>query len=365
MSTLRDELSRVYDELVSEDEKTEVVTEEQPQQEEVVQEEKNEDQPAEEPKVEEKEPVEEKEAVADKEVKDDTPAVAVETPGNLTREQRELFDKLPSDAKATFADIVKRQEAAHTRRSQQLAEKTREYEQLDAIFTPSVKQELGRMGHTTDSYIRHLASWQQSLFTNPQQSVMQLLNEVKARTGFDVFAGAEQPQFNQQSQGGMLSIDHLPPQVQKIVRESEERERRQQIEMQMQKQSAEDEVIDFLADVNNVYVQPDSEYRVSVINKMEALMRSGEAKTIRDAYECALYATPDIRARLTAEQQHAAAEMASKNKQIQDAANNAKKAAAINTHGLSGAKGNALQTPKASKSLAEELSDVWDQLVNE
>lgn len=188
---------------------------------------------------------------------------------------------------------------------------------------------------TPSKAITELLNYAQILQTGTPQSKGQLLHQLAQRWGADM---RFTPQVAQQPQNQLSALQQeLQSLRQQVVKQPE-------LIKQQQEQASLQAVIEaFAADPKNTHYA-----RVKPV--MAALLSSGQAKDMQDAYDKACYADPDIRSeRLAADQKAIDA------KRIADAKAKAEKArnASVSVKGSSSL--NGVEPPKVKRSLREEL----------
>jgi hypothetical protein len=159
---------------------------------------------------------------------------------------------------------------------------------------------------------------------NDSNSKAALLRDVALRNGLDMRALLGMPQSapgnqvpaNQPRPNGAPPQVVIPPHIEKMAQEwaqfqSDNQRKAQETELQQQ-QDTYQEIVDFRA-------QPDAPYFDAVKDQMVALLQAGAAFTLKEAYDQATWARPDIRALRQQEEQRAAQAAEAKRQRVQNA----------------------------------------------
>lgn len=183
--------------------------------------------------------------------------------------------------------------------------------------------------------ITELLNYAQILQTGSPQSKGQLLHQLAQRWGADM---RFTPQVAQQPQNQFSALQ------QELQRLREQVVKQPELIKQQQEQANLQAVIEaFAADPKNIHYA-----RVKPV--MAALLSSGQAKDMQDAYDKACYAEPDIRSeRLAADQKAVDA------KRIADIKAKAEKARSASVSVKGSSSMNGADNPKVKRSLREEL----------
>jgi hypothetical protein len=211
-------------------------------------------------------------------------------------------------AKAQFNRLPPEVQESVARREQEINKGfavLSDYKGLDE-FTPLIKA-----SNTTHAEVmRRAIDWERSLKTNPVGTVLHVakIAGVDLRQLVGMQGQAPQQQQQQRPPQGQTQMGLDPRQVEQLV----------------QRTVAEREA---MAEVNRFMSDPANVHAEAVAEHMAALISSGQAKDLQDAYDKATWANPEIRATLINQQRtNAAVNGANKNRQIVNQARSAAKA---------------------------------------
>jgi hypothetical protein len=200
------------------------------------------------------------------------------------------------EAKASFETLPPHVQAAVAKREQEVAAGFRvlqDYKGLEE-FTPMVRQ----AGTSHADVMRRAVSWERSLQTNPINTVLEAarLGGVNIIELAQHLASGQIPQQQRQQQQPQVQPQDIQREVQRALHQKE----------------TERQLSEFFADPAHSHANDEA-----VSNHMAALIKAGMATSLKEAYEMATWARPDIRAQLI-------------NQQAPAVADPAKKAAAVN-----------------------------------
>lgn len=213
-----------------------------------------------------------------------TPAVAAVVDPNAAAVAAPAT-KAPSswaaEAKDKFAALPPEVQAAVSKREQEIERGfsvLSDYKGLEQ-FSPMIKQ----AGTTHADVMRKAIDWERSLETDPLNTIASVAKIVQRTTGLALenilnpaliaHLGKQQPQQQRPA-----------PQQQPINVKSE-------VQLVLREQEIENQISAFYSDPANVHVE-------AVSDAMAALISTGQAKTIKEAYETACWMRPDIRQQL-------------------------------------------------------------------
>lgn len=180
-----------------------------------------------------------------------------------------------AEAKAAFATASPALQAAIAKREEEVNngfKVLQDYKGLEA-FSPMIRE----AGTTHAAVMKRAIDWEASLQRDPVGTVL----HVAKIAGVDLsrlVSGQPQPQQAQQQQP---AFD--PQMIDRHVQQA------------LSKRETENQVQAFFSDPSRPHV-------AAVADMMEALIKTGQAKTLQDAYDMAIYANPDIRQTLINEQ---------------------------------------------------------------
>lgn len=247
-------------------------------------------------------------------------------PGDIKSEWSKLDPKIQSALVKREADIHKGLTTMDEERSF-----AKEMQKTILPYMPLINMSQS----TPAKAVTELLNYAQILQTGTPQSKGQLLHQLAQRWGADM---RMTPQAAQQPQNQISAVQQELQRLRDQVAKQPELIKQQQETAQLKA------VIDaFSADPKNSHYE-----RVKPV--MAALLSSGQAKDMQDAYDKACYADPDIRSTLLAEKQKA-----DEAKRIADikAKSVTARNASVSVKGSSSLNGAAL--PQVKRSLREEL----------
>ena len=257
------------------------------------------------------------------------PAI-IAAPDGLPAEIKAEWNKLPEVAQKA---LVKREADIHKGMTQMDEERSfaKEMQKTVMPYMPLINMS----GSTPSKAVAELLNYAQILQTGTAQAKGQLLHQLAQRWNADMRITQGQPQPAQQ----LHSVQQQLQQTQAQLAKMPELIKQQQEQAQLQA------VIDsFSADPKNSHYE-------KVKPVMAALLSSGQAKDMQDAYDQACYANPDIRSTLLAEK-----EKSNEAKRIADikAKSATARSASVSIKGSSSI--NGAQPPKVKRSLREEIA---------
>lgn len=260
-------------------------------------------------------------------------------------------------AKAEWATLspaiqaeIARREAEVTRGFTEKGEEAKRGAEIFAALEP-VKGVLDMSGTPPAQYVRNLVAADQALRTNPGEAIRQIaqMYGISLDQPNATAATAAAP-----SQEGLPADPHLAALQQEVSTLKGEITRRQQQEAQ-QADAALQQQIGAFRDEKGPDGQPLRPYFDQVRAHMAAIMQAEGHGDLAKAYESAIWARPDIRASIQAQQ---AAEAELKRKQeAAKAATEAQRKAGLNLSG----RGTTAGTPTTPPSLRDSLSEAFDR----
>lgn len=255
---------------------------------------------------------------------DGTAAAATrKAPASWSKDTQEAFATLPP----AIQDQVLKREADVAKGFDERAAKVKVYDDLNTVLAPHAET-FRRNGHSPIQGIQMLLQAQAALDQNPVEAI----KHIAASYGIDL-SGLSPNQAAQRPQPSQEAI--------RLARLEQHIQRQAEAEQQRQHQSVASSIEQFASN-------PANKHFAAVEGRMVALIQSGQAKGIEDAYEQATWLEPSIREQLLAERTGAAAGAASDQAAVQ----RAKQASS----GVRGAPSGAVPAaPKPKGSLREEL----------
>jgi hypothetical protein len=260
----------------------------------------------------------------------------------------------PDEAKTLVAEQRKR-EADFTNGIRKFSEAAGQWQRIEQIAQPYEAMIKAAGGH--ERVVSDLLNTNWRLVTATPQEKTQLLLEVAKRFGADMTGfGAPQSQtqgIDPQAIQRMVQ-EQLNPHMQRFDQFQNQYLTAQQRSEQQQQQETQGQIEAFRNATDPKTGQPQHVYFENVRGTMAALLESGTAKTLEDAYEAACLANPEVRRFVLAEQRKA--EDAARLAETQRAANDAKRALGVNVSG----QGGAGMADASKRSLRDDLAAAWD-----
>jgi hypothetical protein len=301
---------------------------------------------------------------------------AVEPPVSLAAADKEKFATLPVEAQRMVAEVVKRQDAAFTKKTQAIAALKNEYEPVDKLFEPH-RETMRAKGFSPRAIIEAWANVEQRLVAGDGVNIIKGLVEgykidprqLANALGLQPQARQTPPQQQLDDLGNPLppvqeqQPAQLPPELIAELRSLRERQDRMDNERALQArltaQSAETKVMTEIEQFKSVtdgkgnLLHPHFE---DVEDQMTALANAAIARKqtvppLKDLYETAVWANPSTRATLIAADRQA--DERRKGDEARAKAAAAKKASSS----VTGAPGSGQSAPvkSAERSLHDEL----------
>ena len=221
---------------------------------------------------------------------DDKP---LEAPEQWNADEREAFNSLPKDAQQIVLTQSQRQEAAFTRKSQELSEQTKFAEAVHQIAAP-YEQQLQVQGMTTLDGIRQLVGLNDYYQRDPEGYI----KYVAQAANVDLASLTQQPADG--------TDEYADPQVAALTQKVKSLEAASQQQVYNQQQAAAQQangLIQQFASETDASGQPLHPYFEQVKPLMGALLQAKQASSLEDAYDKAINADPVIRQQITAAQQ--------------------------------------------------------------
>lgn len=244
-------------------------------------------------------------------------------PEHWPAERREAFAKLPKEARELLLSQSRDLEKGFTRKSQELSEEARFAESVRKEFEP-LRDQLKMAGMDEVAGIRQLVAAHQLLERDPQRGIEYLAQQYGVAAPSQ--AQGQQPQQQPGQQNGQKpkyvdpDIAALQSEIGQIrdqfgqMTNAQQQARMQEVQKQITEfQSAKDEA-----------GNPAHPHFETVQNEMARLIQAGVASDLRDAYDKAVWANPDLRAQQIEAERKAVAEAEAKRRQ--EAVAKAKKA---------------------------------------
>lgn len=271
-----------------------------------------------------------------------TPEPPLELPGGKwSDEHKQLFGSLATmqdgrKYQQFLLDAYKSMQGDYTRKTQEIAQQRRQFEQYQQIIQPFA-QHWQRAGMAPEAGLQQILAWAQHVSSNPRHGLVEL-----AKTyGVNLQELIEEQPF----------VDPTVAALQQKIGQLEQHLHSQQMQAQQAQQAQILEQIKAFEAAQDETGNPKYPYFQDVGQEMIALLSSGHFQTLEDAYDYATNGNREIRARI--------AEEAAKRDAAKRAAEAAKAVAPAKTV-TSKSGGNA--TPPKARSLREDIEAAARQL---
>lgn len=238
--------------------------------------------------VKEEEQPEETEKVAEEKVEEQAPELeAITAPKHWPKEEQEIFNAWDANVQHQVMDRYKAMEGDYTKKTQALAKYKKRNESLDEIYGP-FRDDFQRAGMDEVAATRQLLAAHKYLREDPQQALKWLAQSY----GVDLKAVNDDTAIEDEyADPQMKAMQQQIAQLQGTITNQ------QQQAQNMQKQEVQ-------AMIDNFQTAKDADGNLKhphfdvVQNQMSGLISSGVAKDIESAYEMAVYANPETRAKV-------------------------------------------------------------------
>ena len=238
--------------------------------------------------VKEEEQPEETEEVAEEKVEQQAPELeAISAPKHWPKEEQEIFYAWDANVQHQVMDRYKAMEGDYTKKTQALAKYKKRNESLDEIYGP-FRDDFQRAGMDEVAATRQLLAAHKYLREDPQQALKWLAQSY----GVDLKAVNDDTAIEDEyADPQMKAMQQQIAQLQGTITNQ------QQQAQNMQKQEVQ-------AMIDNFQTAKDADGNLKhphfdvVQNQMSGLISSGVAKDIASAYEMAVYANPETRAKV-------------------------------------------------------------------
>lgn len=278
-------------------------------------------------------------AAASQEPQDET----IRAPHSLPAPLKAKWGGLDPDVRNAFVQL----EASTKAAKDEWAQKAERLNRLDGVLAPR-REMLTMRGLDESQAIQALFAAQDLLERNPLEGISYL-----ARS-YGVNLAQVAAQMSGQGQGGGQALALPPEHLQPILQKVQTLEQQVQAQTQAERQLREGEAA---AQIEAFRNDPAHPYFDNVRGQMKALLESGQASTLADAYESACWGNPEIRGLLIQEQA----------KKTQDAAAKAERERAAKAAQAAGSVTGAPGAAKgglgngSSGSIRDDLAAAWEQ----
>lgn len=238
---------------------------------------------------------------------EETEGGTIQPPDDWPDEWAEEFRKLPDEGRQVLLNAYRNQQADYTRKTQEIAE-------IRKAIPDEMKQQLQLKGVSEGQYIQSLTAADRYLRQSPKEAIEYLANSY----------GVDLKQFADDGSDDDLAdpeVSRLRNEVTELRTQLQQRDQREQ---QSQQATVNQQVQQF-AEERDESGNPKHPHFETVKPHMGALLSSGAAESLSDAYEQAIWARPDLRQELLAQQQREQQEKAEASRKKK--ASRAKKAA--------------------------------------
>ena len=215
---------------------------------------------------------------------------AISAPKHWPKEEQEIFNAWDANVQHQVMDRYKAMEGDYTKKTQALAKYKKRNESLDEIYGP-FKDDFQRAGMDEVAATRQLLAAHKYLREDPQQALKWLAQSY----GVDLKAVNDDTAIEDEyADPQMKAMQQQIAQLQGTITNQ------QQQAQNMQKQEVQ-------AMIDNFQTAKDADGNLKhphfdvVQNQMSGLISSGVAKDIESAYEMAVYANPETRAKVLEE----------------------------------------------------------------
>lgn len=266
-----------------------------------------------------------------------------DVPAHWPDERKKAFSSIKEDnAKKLVLEMSKDMEAAHTKRSQEVAETRR---QIDSALEP-LQPVLQKAGLDSVSGVRELVKhyqdlqpWVQGLQQRPKETIQALAKQY----------GVEPDSLE--------ADEYVDPDTKALKEEITQLKgylnQQAQVQQQTQQQTYQQQIQEF-ASASDEGGNPKHPHFETVRNEMSRLLSGGLAQTMDEAYEQAVYLRPDLRDQLT--QQTVEAKLAQERKQREDELEKAKKAKRHLSRN-----GHAKPTAHKAETIDDAFNAAWEE----
>lgn len=239
---------------------------------------------------------------------------SLEPPDHWSAADKETFSKAPKEVQEWALRRHKEMEADYTRKTQEIAEFKRDYEPIEQMFAPH-KSYLRTQGLTPADVVQRWHAAEQFLTEQPVEAIKWLAGNY----------GVDINQLAQQEQPADPQIQQLN---QKIAGLESQLTERQQAEVQQRQSQIMDQIQSFASETDEAG-NPARPYFNDVMEDMVSLARAeqaaGRTPVLKDLYDKAVWANPQVREQVLSAQRKAAEEKQAQEARAKAAA--AKKAA--------------------------------------
>lgn len=263
---------------------------------------------------------------------------AVEPPEHWSAEEKEQFSALTDpEARRMVLKVRQDWERGYDRKFQDLAEERRQLSEWDKVFEP-IDNDLRLAGVSRVQATQRLVAAQQMLQQNPAQGIQWLAQQY----GVDLNQRQDEPDVDPQYAGLNSKLQAIEQTLMQ-QRQAEEQSRVQSVVQQIESFKSQ-------TDANGAPLHPHFD---KVRSHMAALANAQPDADLQSLYDQAVYANPETRAAMLAEQERV--QKANADKAAREKAAKAKKAATPKSTG------GGIEAVKG-KSMRETMAMVYDEV---
>lgn len=197
-------------------------------------------------------------------------------PSSWTRETASKWAELPAEVRAE----IHRRETEYHKGIEQYKQGSQVAQEVQQVFAPYM-QNFQQAGVHPMQAVNHLLGVENTLRHGSHDQKAQVLAQIARDYGVDL--------------GGVRPLPPMDPQMQALMQQNQQLQQFQQATLQQQQQTALNEIQTFGANPANVHFE-------AVKGDMATLLTSGQASSLQDAYDKAVWMRPDIRQTLVQQQ---------------------------------------------------------------
>jgi hypothetical protein len=212
----------------------------------------------------------------------------IDAPQHWSKEFKEKFEKLPPEGQHIFMDRYKELESDYTKKTQNLAQFRKRNEAFDELFRP-FRDDFQRAGMDDIAATRQLLSAHKYLRQNPKEAI----NWLAGQYGVNL----SEVTANDTAEDDYASDPQIKEMRQQIAQLQNTLKTNAQVQQQNEVATTQSLIDDFAnaKDPDGNLKHPHFE---AVRETMGRFVKSGEAKSLDDAYDKAIYAIPEIRQKM-------------------------------------------------------------------
>lgn len=224
----------------------------------------------------------------------------LEPPKHWSKADKQRFAAHPREAQEFLLERHKAMEADYTRKTQEVAEKRKSYENFDKILEP-FKDEFAKRNITPTQYVNSLVEADKFIRSNPAgaiKAIMQQNQLTPEKLGF--VQGEDQGQVDpqvQNLQAQLAKMQQYIVQQNQMTRQQQEQEQKAAVGQHEQKIQA---FIDQADDDGNLAHPYADELIEDMVVLAQANRSAGRSTELKDLYEQALWSNPETRAKVQA-----------------------------------------------------------------